>query len=151
MKIGIVASRFNEFVVEQLLDGALAALKEAGIEDENIVLSWVPGAFELPLVAKTMAGSGKIDAVVALGAVIRGDTPHFEFVAGECARGIREAGQSHGVPVTFGVLTTDNLEQALKRAGAGEGNKGFDAAIAAIETAKSLREVRARLQALDSS
>lgn len=142
MKIGIAASRFNQFIVEQLVDGALDALKRHGIEEGDIVIAWVPGAFELPLAAEQMAASGRIDAVIALGAVIRGETPHFEYVAGECARGIREAAQRHGVPVSFGVLTTDNVEQALERSGQGEGNKGFDAAVAAIETAKALDQLK---------
>lgn len=142
MKIGIAASRFNQFIVEQLMDGALDALKRHGIEEGDIVIAWVPGAFELPLAAEQMAASGRIDAVIALGAVIRGETPHFEYVAGECARGIREAAQRHCVPVSFGVLTTDNVEQALERSGQGEGNKGFDAAVAAIETAKALDQLK---------
>lgn len=142
MKIGIAASRFNQFIVEQLVDGALDALKRHGIEEGDIVIAWVPGAFELPLAAEQMAASGRIDAVIALGAVIRGETPHFEYVAGECARGIREAAQRHCVPVSFGVLTTDNVEQALERSGQGEGNKGFDAAVAAIETAKALDQLK---------
>lgn len=142
MKIGIAASRFNQFIVEQLMEGARDALKRNGIEQRDIVTAWVPGAFELPLAAEQMAASGRIDAVIALGAVIRGDTPHFEFVAGECARGIREAAQRHGIPVAFGVLTTDNVEQALERSGPGEGNKGFDAAMAAIETAKAMAQLK---------
>lgn len=142
MKIGIAASRFNQFIVKQLMDGALDALKRHGIEEGDIVIAWVPGAFELPLAAEQMAASGRIDAVIALGAVIRGETPHFDYVAGECARGIREAAQRHGVPVSFGVLTTDNVEQALERSGRGEGNKGFDAAVAAIETAKALDQLK---------
>jgi 6,7-dimethyl-8-ribityllumazine synthase len=116
VKIGIVASRFNEFIVEQLLEGALDALKKKGIDDRDIVIAWVPGAFELPLAAEKMAQTGKIDAVISLGTVIRGGTPHFDYVAGECARGIREASQRHGIPVAFGVLTTDTIEQALERA-----------------------------------
>jgi 6,7-dimethyl-8-ribityllumazine synthase len=115
VKIGIVASRFNEFIVEQLLEGALDALKKKGIDDRDIVIAWVPGAFELPLAAEKMAQTGKIDAVISLGTVIRGGTPHFDYVAGECARGIREASQRHGIPVAFGVLTTDTgLERATR-------------------------------------
>ncbi len=110
----------------------------------------MPGAFELPLAADQMAASGHIDAVIALGAVIRGDTPHFDYVAGECARGIREAAQRHGIPVAFGVLTTDNIEQALERSGSGEGNKGFDAAMAAIDTARALRRAQQEIEALGS-
>lgn len=151
MRIGIAASRFNQFIVEQLMEGALDALGRNGIGEADIVIIWVPGAFELPLAAEKMAASGRIDAVIALGAVIRGDTPHFDYVAGECARGIREAAQRTGVPVAFGVLTTDNVEQALERAGSGEGNKGFDAAMAAIETARALRQARKHIDALDAS
>lgn len=149
MNIGIVASRFNQFIVEQLMDGALDALKRNGIGEESIVITWVPGAFELPLLAEQMAASGRIHAVIALGAVVRGDTPHFDYVAGECARGIREASQRHGIPVAFGVLTTDNVEQALERAGSGSGNKGFDAAMAAIETANALEQARQQIDDLD--
>lgn len=148
MKIGIAASRFNQFIVEQLMEGALDALKRNGIEERDIVTAWVPGAFELPLAADQLAASGRIDAVIALGAVIRGDTPHFDYVAGECARGIREAAQRHGIPIAFGVLTTDNVEQALERSGAGEGNKGFDAAMAAIETAKALAQLKKHIDDL---
>ena len=132
------------------MEGALDALKRAGINEENIVTAWVPGAFELPLAAEKMASSGRLDAVIALGAVIRGGTPHFDYVAGECARGIRETSQRHGIPVAFGVLTTDTIEQALERAGTGEGNKGFDAATAAIETSRSLNQMGSLLNALDS-
>jgi 6,7-dimethyl-8-ribityllumazine synthase len=149
VNIGIVASRFNQFIVDQLMDGALDALKRNGIEEGNIVVSWVPGAFELPLGAELMAGSGRLDAVIALGAVVRGETPHFDYVAGECARGIREAGQRHGIPVAFGVLTTENVEQALERAGTGEGNKGFVAARAEMETVRALWLAAIRLDELD--
>lgn len=148
MKIGIVASRFNQFIVDQLLEGALDGLKRNGLDESDLVITWAPGAFELPLLAEEMASSGVFDAVIALGAVVRGGTPHFDYVAGECARGIREASQRHRVPVAFGVLTTDNLEQALERAGPGEGNKGFDAAVAAIETARALGRLRASIDAL---
>jgi 6,7-dimethyl-8-ribityllumazine synthase len=149
MNIGIVASRFNQFIVEQLMDGALDALKRHGIGEESIVITWVPGAFELPRLAEQMAASGRIHAVIALGAVVRGDTPHFDYVAGECARGIREASQRHGIPVAFGVLTTDNVEQALERAGSGSGNKGFDAAMAAIETANALLQAKQQIDDLE--
>lgn len=150
MRVGIVASRFNQFIVEQLLEGALDALKRNGIQEGDVVISRVPGAFELPLAAEQMAASGRIDAVIALGAVIRGETPHFNYVAGECARGIREASQRHGIPVAFGVLTTETIEQALERSGTGKGNKGFDAAVAAIETAKALGELKQQIDALGS-
>lgn len=150
MKIGIVASRFNQFIVDQLMEGALDALARNGVEERDTVITWVPGAFELPLVAEQMAASGRLDAIIALGAVVRGDTPHFEYVAGESARGIREAAQRHGIPIAFGVLTTDNVDQALERAGAGQGNKGFDAAIAAIESARALAQAKSQIDALDS-
>ena len=150
MRIGIVASRFNEFIVEQLLEGALDALKRKGVGEKDRVVTWVPGAFELPLAAEQMAASGRIDAVVALGTVIRGGTPHFDFVAGECARGIREAAQRHGIPIAFGVLTTDTIEQALERARPGEGNKGFDAAVAAIDMVLALSESAKQIEGLDS-
>lgn len=148
MKVGIAASRFNQFIVEQLIEGARDALQRNGVDDGDTVVAWVPGAFELPIVAEQMAASGQIDAVIALGAVIRGDTPHFDYVAGECARGLREAAQRHGIPVAFGVLTTDTVEQALERSGSGEGNKGFDAAMAAIDTARALQKVRETINAL---
>lgn len=148
MNIGIVASRFNEFIVGQLVEGANDALDRAGVAGENIVMAWVPGAFELPLMAEKMAASGSFDAVIALGAVIRGGTPHFDYVAGECARGIRETAQRHGIPVAFGVLTTDTIEQALERAGTGEGNKGFDAAMAALETVRALDKLASDIESL---
>lgn len=150
MKIGIVASRFNQFIVDQLMEGALDALARNGVGERDTVITWVPGAFELPLVAEQLAASGRLDAIIALGAVVRGDTPHFDYVAGESARGIREAAQRHGIPIAFGVLTTDNVDQALERAGAGQGNKGFDAAIAAIETARALAQAKSQIDALDS-
>lgn len=132
-KIAIVASEFNHFIVQQLVDGAFDALGRNGVADENISLAWVPGAFELPLAADRLAAEGQYDAIITLGAVIRGGTPHFDYVAGECARGVAEVGLKRGLPVIFGVLTTDNVEQALERAGSGEGNKGFDTAVAALQ------------------
>jgi len=141
MSIAVVASRFNRFIVDQLVSGARDALSRHGISESRTVLAWVPGAFELPLMADRFAVSGKYDAIIALGAVIRGGTPHFDFVAGECARGLMRVSLDRGVPVTFGVLTTDTVEQALERAGAGEGNKGFDAAMTAMEMVASLRTV----------
>lgn len=132
-KIAIVASEFNHFIVQQLVDGAFDALGRNGVEDENISLAWVPGAFELPLAADRLAAKDQYDAIITLGAVIRGGTPHFDYVAGECARGVAEVGLKRGLPVIFGVLTTDNVEQALERAGSGEGNKGFDTAVAALQ------------------
>ena len=131
--IAIVASEFNHFIVQQLVDGAFDALKRNAVSKSNITLVWVPGAFELPLAADVLAAAGKHDAVIALGAVIRGGTPHFDYVAGECSRGIAQVGLKHGLPVIFGVLTTDDVDQALERAGSGAGNKGFDTAVAALQ------------------
>jgi len=148
MSIAVVAGRFNRFIVEQLVAGASDALSRQGIEDSRQVLVWVPGAFELPILANQLASSGKYDAVIALGAVIRGGTPHFDFVAGECASGLTRVSLDHGIPVTFGVLTTDTVEQALERAGTGEGNKGFDAAITAIEMVATMRAVNTHLAGL---
>ena len=132
-KIAIVASEFNHFIVQQLVDGALDALNRNGFPDDNVHLAWVPGAFELPLAADALAAKTQYDAIITLGAVIRGGTPHFDYVAGECARGVADVGLKHGLPVIFGVLTTDNVDQALERAGSGEGNKGFDTAVAALQ------------------
>ncbi len=131
--IAIVASEFNRFVVQQLVAGAYDALQRHGVSESDIHLVWVPGAFELPLVADVMAASGRHDAVIALGAVIRGATPHFDFVAGECSRGLAQLALRHSLPVIFGVLTTDDVDQALERAGSGAGNTGFDTAIAALQ------------------
>jgi 6,7-dimethyl-8-ribityllumazine synthase len=131
--IAIVASEFNHFIVQQLVDGAVDALGRNGVAEKNISLVWVPGAFELPLAANVLAKAGRHDAVIALGAVIRGGTPHFDYVAGECSRGIAQVGLEHGLPAIFGVLTTDNVDQALERAGSGAGNKGFDTAVAALQ------------------
>jgi len=145
MRIAVLASRFNRFIVDQLVAGARDALERQGVEISRQALVWVPGAYELPLLADRLASSGRYDAVIALGAVIRGGTPHFDFVAGECARGLSRVALDHGVPVTFGVLTTDNIEQALERAGTGEGNKGFDAAMTAMEMVDTLRAVQQHL------
>lgn len=131
-RIGLVAARFNQFITRQLLEGAMDALTRHGAAG-HACLAWVPGAFELPLAAEQMLTLGQVDGVVALGAVIRGGTPHFDYVAGECARGLMDVGLRHARPVIFGVLTTDTVEQALERAGAGDGNKGFDAAMACLE------------------
>ena len=139
LRIGLVASRFNQFIVEQLVAGACDALSRHGVGESARELVWVPGAFELPLLADRMARSGRFEAIIALGAVIRGGTPHFEYVAGECARGLSRVALDHGIPVSFGVLTTDTIEQALERAGTGAGNKGFDAAMTAIEMIATLR------------
>ena len=150
MSIAVIAGRFNRFVVDQLVAGATDALNRQGIEDSRQVLVWVPGAFELPVMARQLAESGKFDAVIALGAVIRGGTPHFDYVAGECASGLTRVSLDYGIPVTFGVLTTDTVEQALERAGTGEGNKGFDAAMTAIEMVETMRAVEAHLAGRDS-
>jgi 6,7-dimethyl-8-ribityllumazine synthase len=141
MRIALVASRFNQFIVDQLLEGARDALSRQGVDDFEQTLVWVPGAYELPLMADRLASSGDFDAIVALGAVIRGGTPHFDYVAGECARGLSRVSLERGIPVIFGVLTTDNIEQALERAGTGDGNKGFDSVLAAIEMVATLRDL----------
>jgi 6,7-dimethyl-8-ribityllumazine synthase len=143
-RFAVVASRFNGIVTEKLVEGALAAFRKLGITDDDIELAWTPGAFELPLAAMRLATSGQFDAVVCLGAVIRGETPHFEFVAGEAARGVQQVALESGVPCTFGVLTTDSLEQALDRAGGKHGNKGWDAATAAVEMASLLDDLPKR-------
>ena len=139
LKIGIVASRFNEFITNKLLEGAIDALKRHGVADDGIAVAWVPGAFEIPMVAKKMAESGSYDAVICVGAVIRGSTPHFDSVAAEVSKGVAQVGLQTGVPTIFGVITTDNIEQAIERAGTKSGNKGFEAAEAAIEMANLLR------------
>lgn len=140
-KIGIVAGRFNEFITAKLLGGAKDAFVRHGGEEKNIDLAWVPGAFEIPLVAKKMAESGKYDAVICLGAVIRGATPHFDMVANETTKGIANVGIQTGVPVIFGVLTTDSIEQAVERSGTKAGNKGFDAVVSAIEMVNLLKQI----------
>ena len=132
-RVALVASEFNHFIVKQLVDGALDALGRHGVAQQDISLVWVPGAFELPLAADVLASAGRFDAIIALGAVIRGGTPHFDYVAGECSRGVASVGLKHGLPVIFGVLTTDTVDQALERAGSGAGNKGFDTAVAALQ------------------
>lgn len=133
MKVGIVASRFNELIVSKLVGGAMDGLVRHGAAAEDITLAWVPGAYEIPLAARRMARSGKYDAVICLGAVIRGSTPHFDFVASEVSKGVASVSLETDLPVVFGVLTTDTIEQALERAGVKAGNKGFDAAVTAIE------------------
>lgn len=132
-RFGVVVSRFNEFISSKLLGGALDGLTRHGVPDDAITVVWTPGAFEIPLVLKKMAESGKYDAIIALGCVIRGSTPHFDYVAGEAAKGTAHAALATGVPVLFGILTTDTIEQAVERAGTKHGNKGFDAAMGAIE------------------
>ena len=139
LHIGIVAARFNEFITNKLVSGAIDALKRHGVSDENITLAWVPGAFEIPLGAQKMANSHNFDAVICLGAVIRGSTPHFDYVAGEVTKGVAQVSLRTGVPIIFGVLTTENIEQAIERAGTKAGNKGFDAAMPAIEMANLLK------------
>lgn len=141
LKFGIIVARFNEFIGGKLLAGALDGLKRHGVDEESIEIAWVPGAFEIPLVAKKMAKSGKYDGVICLGAVIRGATSHYEFVSGEVTKGIASVSLETGVPVIFGVLTTENIEQAIERAGTKAGNKGYDAAVSAIEMANLLKEI----------
>ncbi|MDP9751074.1 MULTISPECIES: 6,7-dimethyl-8-ribityllumazine synthase [Thermoanaerobacter] len=141
-KFGIVVSRFNEFITNKLLEGALDALKRHGALNENIEIAWVPGAFEIPLIAKKMAESKRYNAVIALGAVIRGETPHFDYVANEVSKGIAKISLDTEVPVIFGVLTTDTIEQAIVRAGTKGGNKGFEAAVTAIEMANLMEEIK---------
>ena len=140
-KIAIVAGRFNEIITNKLLGGAVDAFKRHGGEESNIDLAWVPGAFEIPLVAKKLAESKKYDAVICLGAVIRGATPHFDMVANETTKGIAAAGLQTGVPIIFGVLTTDNIEQAVERAGSKAGNKGFEAVTTAIEMVNLMKQI----------
>ena len=142
MKVGIVASRFNEIIVNKLLGGAVDGLVRHGVEDENITAAWVPGAFEIPTAASKMAASGKYDAVICVGAVIRGSTSHYDYVCSEVSKGIAQVSLASSVPVMFGVLTTDTIEQAIERAGTKSGNKGFDCAMGAIEMVNLLREIR---------
>ncbi len=144
LRFGVVVSRFNEFISRKLLEGALDALSRHGVAQEDIEVAWVPGAFEIPLVARRLAESGRFQAIICLGAVIRGATPHFEYVAAEVAKGIALVGLETGVPTLFGVLTTDTIEQAIERAGTKAGNKGFDAALAAVEMANLLRQLPGR-------
>ena len=143
LRIAIVVATFNDFITSRLLDGARAALSRHGVRDDDVSVASVPGSFELPLVAKNLAESGRYDAVICLGAVIRGETDHYEHVAGEAAKGIANAGFSSGVPVIFGVLTTDTLEQAINRAGGKQGNNGYGAGLAAIEMANLMRALDA--------
>lgn len=142
LKFGIVISRFNEFITMKLLDGALDTLSRHGANMDDISIAWVPGTFEIPLVAQKMASSKKYDAVICLGAVIRGATPHFDYIAAEATKGIAQVGLSTGVPTIFGVITTDTIEQAIERAGTKVGNKGFDAANSAIEMVNLLRTIQ---------
>ncbi len=144
LRFGIVVSRFNDFICDHLLSGALDVLVRNGAEDGDIEVFKVPGAFEIPQAAKKVALSKRFDAVICLGAVIRGATPHFEYIAGEVSKGVAMIGLESEVPVTFGVLTTDNLEQAIERAGSKAGNKGWDAALSAVEMANLYREMKAK-------
>lgn len=143
IKIGIVAARFNEFITSKLLGGALDGLTRHGVGDEDVEVAWVPGAFEIPLIASKMARSKKYDAIICLGAVIRGDTSHYDYVCNEVTKGIAHVSLETGVPVLFGILTTENLEQAIERAGSKQGNKGFDCAVGALETINLIRAIEA--------
>lgn len=141
LKFGIVVARFNEFITSKLLGGALDTLHRHEAEDEDVDVAWVPGAFEIPMVAKKMAESGQYDAVICLGTVIRGSTSHYDYVCNEVSKGVAQVGLSTGVPTIFGVLTTENIEQAIERAGTKAGNKGADGAMAAMEMANLLKKV----------
>lgn len=141
LKVGIVVGRFNEFITSKLLGGAQDALKRHGVAEADVDIAWVPGAFEIPLIAQKMASSGKYDAVITLGTVIRGATPHFDYVCNEAAKGVSSTALQSGIPVIFGVLTTDSIEQAIERAGTKAGNKGWEAASAAIEMANLCRSL----------
>lgn len=140
-KYGIVVARFNEFISSKLLGGALDALERHGVGEDEVTVAWTPGSFEIPVVAKKMAESGTYDALIALGAVIRGNTPHFDYVANEVSKGVAHVALATGVPILFGVLTTDTIEQAIERAGTKAGNKGFDAACAAIEMVNLMEQL----------
>ncbi len=141
MRVGIVASRFNSFIVEKLLEGAVDGLVRHGVEEENIDAMWVPGAFEIPVIAQKLADSGRYDAIICVGAVIRGSTTHYELVINETAKGIAQASLKSGVPVLFGVITTENIEQAIERSGSKAGNKGYDCALGAIEMVNLMRKI----------
>ena len=141
LKLAIVVSRFNEFITGKLLGGAEDAIRRTGGNADEVVLVWVPGAYEIPLAAQKLAESGKFDAVIALGAVIRGSTPHYDYVFAEAAKGVAQASMKTGVPVAFGILTTENIQQAVERAGTKAGNKGFDAAMSAIEMANLFKKL----------
>ena len=140
-KFGIVVSRFNEFITKKLLEGALDALGRHGAKDADITVAWVPGTFEVPVIAQKMASSGKHDALICLGAVIRGATPHFYYIAAEVTKGIAQVGMQTGVPTVYGVITADTIEQAVERAGTKAGNRGWDAALSAIEMADLMRQL----------
>ncbi|QXE02185.1 6,7-dimethyl-8-ribityllumazine synthase [Terribacillus sp. DMT04] len=141
LKIGIVVGRFNEFITSKLLSGAIDTLKRHGVDEAKVDVAWVPGAFEIPLVADKLAGTGKYDAVITLGTVIKGSTPHFDYVSNEVAKGVAGAANKAGIPIIFGVLTTNTIEQAIERAGTKAGNKGAEAAVSAIEMANLLKQI----------
>ena len=141
MKVGIVVARFNEFIVSKLLSGALDGLRRHDVKEDDISVAWVPGAFEIPISAQKMAGSGKYDAVICLGTVIRGSTSHYDYVCNEVSKGIAHVSMESQIPVLFGVLTTENIEQAIERAGTKAGNKGYDCALSAIEMVNLLKEI----------
>ncbi|PLR83423.1 6,7-dimethyl-8-ribityllumazine synthase [Bacillus sp. V33-4] len=141
LKMAIVVGRFNEFITSKLLSGAEDALYRHGVQEEDVTIAWVPGAFEIPLMAKKLAESGKYDAVITLGTVIRGATPHFEYVSGETAKGVASSSLQTGIPIIFGVLTTETIEQAIERAGTKAGNKGWEAATGAIEMANLYKQL----------
>lgn len=141
-KFGIVASRFNDFMTKELVSGCMDTLLRHGVSDQDLVISWVPGAFEIPLIAEKMARTKSYDAVICLGTVIRGATPHFDYIASEVAKGIAKASSDTGIPVIFGIITADTIEQAVERAGTKDGNKGRDAALSAIEMANLLENIK---------
>lgn len=143
IRVGIVAARFNEFIVSKLLGGAMDGLKRHNVKEEDIDVAWVPGAFEIPLIAAKMTKSGKYDAVICLGAVIRGATSHYDYVCSEVSKGVASVSLNTEIPVLFGVVTTENIEQAIERAGTKAGNKGYDSAVAAIEMVNLIREIQA--------
>jgi 6,7-dimethyl-8-ribityllumazine synthase len=142
LRFGIVVSRFNEFITQKLLGGTIDCLKRNNADENNITVLWVPGSFEIPAATKRLVDTGSFDAVICLGAVIRGATPHFDFVASEVSKGVAQISLKASIPVVFGVLTTDNIEQAIERAGTKSGNKGFDAALSAIEMANIFKQIR---------
>lgn len=141
MKVAIVAARFNEFITSKLIGGAMDGLSRHGVQENNVHLAWVPGAFEIPLIASKLAASGKYDAVICLGAVIRGSTSHYDYVCAEVSKGIAQVSLQSQIPVLFGVLTTDTIEQAIERAGTKAGNKGYDCALSAVEMVNLIREI----------
>ncbi|MBQ3319038.1 MAG: 6,7-dimethyl-8-ribityllumazine synthase [Spirochaetia bacterium] len=141
MKVAIVASRFNEIIVKKLLDGAVDGLVRHGVKDDNITAVWVPGAFEIPVIADRLASSGKYDAVIAVGAVIRGATSHYDYVCNEVSKGVAQVGLKNGIPVLFGIITTENIEQAIERAGSKAGNKGYDCALSAVEMVNLMKKL----------